>query len=112
MATRTVDSPDDHLRLLSEPSHRCLLVPQAFPELTRSADTLELAFSIAFLFEMIIRFVGNLPDVKGFFVNPRNGFDLVLSLVACIIIIPPIANSEAHGWLTIFPLARWYRVIL
>ncbi|KAL7418234.1 Ion transport protein-domain-containing protein [Mrakia frigida] len=75
-------------------------------------NNLERGFSVAFDIEIILRFLTTLPDWKTFFADPRNDFDLVLALVSTIIQVPVILESEAHGWLTIFPLARWYRVIL
>lgn len=69
-------------------------------------------FAGLFDVEMIIRLVTYLPEWKAFFKEPRNDFDLTLAIVSTIIQVPVILNSEAYGWLTIFPLARWYRVIL
>jgi len=60
----------------------------------------------------MLRFLTTLPDWKTFFKDPRNDFDLTLAVVSSLIQVPVILNGEAHGWLTIFPLARWYRVIL
>ena len=64
------------------------------------------------MIEMVIRLVTYLPEWKAFFKDPRNDFDLTLAVVSIVIQAPGILKSEAHGWLTIFPLARWYRVIL
>ncbi|CED84829.1 high-affinity cell membrane calcium channel [Phaffia rhodozyma] len=71
-----------------------------------------LVSAIAFDVEILIRIAGHYPDLKSFFTNAVNDFDLVLALVSTIIEMPGIQKTLAHGWLTIFPLARWYRVIL
>jgi voltage-dependent calcium channel len=72
----------------------------------------ELVLTIAFDIEIAIRFVAHLPDWRGFFVQGNNYLDLVLAIGSTIIQIPVIHNSPAYPWLTIFQLARFYRVIL
>lgn len=61
---------------------------------------------------MVIRFFAAVPDRRAFFHQRRNWLDLILAVVSLVIEIPVIRSSEAYGWLAIFPLARWYRVIL
>jgi hypothetical protein len=60
----------------------------------------------------VVRFVAHLPDWRGFFIQGNNYVDLVLAIGSTIIQIPIIHNSPAYPWLTIFQLARFYRVIL
>jgi voltage-dependent calcium channel len=72
----------------------------------------ELVLTIAFDIEIVIRFVAHLPDWRGFFVQGHNYFDFVLAIGSTIIQIPVIRNSPVYPWLTIFQLARFYRVIL
>ena len=72
----------------------------------------ELVITIAFDIEILIRIVAYLPDWRGFFVEGHNYLDLVLAIGSTIIQIPAIHNSPAYPWLTIFQLARFYRVIL
>ena len=72
----------------------------------------EKVLTIAFDVEIVIRFVAHLPDWRGFFVQGNNYIDLVLAIGSTIIQIPVIHNSPAYPWLTIFQLARFYRVIL
>ena len=72
----------------------------------------ELVITIAFDIEIVVRFVAHLPDWRGFFVQGNNYLDLVLAIGSTIIQIPAIHNSSAYPWLTIFQLARFYRVIL
>jgi voltage-dependent calcium channel len=68
--------------------------------------------TILFDIEIAVRFVANLPDWRGFFVQGNNYIDLVLAIGSTVIQIPVIHNSPAYPWLTIFQLARFYRVIL
>jgi hypothetical protein len=72
----------------------------------------ELVITIAFDIEIVLRFVANLPDWRGFFVQGNNYLDLVLAIGSTIIQIPVVHRSPAYPWLTIFQLARFYRVIL
>jgi voltage-dependent calcium channel len=72
----------------------------------------ELVITIAFDVEIVVRFIAHLPDWRGFFVQGNNYLDLVLAIGSTIIQIPVIHNSPAYPWLTIFQLARFYRVIL
>nr|XP_019045668.1 high-affinity cell membrane calcium channel [Kwoniella bestiolae CBS 10118]OCF24598.1 high-affinity cell membrane calcium channel [Kwoniella bestiolae CBS 10118] len=73
---------------------------------------LEIAFTLAFDVEMIIRITGHFPDWRSFFLSGRNCFDLFLAVACSIIQIPAIANGGIYPWLTVFQLLRWYRVIL
>jgi hypothetical protein len=59
-----------------------------------------------------VRFIAHLPDWRDFFVQGHNYLDLVLAIESTIVLIPVIHNSPAYPWLTIFQLARFYRVIL
>ncbi|WRT67795.1 uncharacterized protein IL334_004769 [Kwoniella shivajii] len=73
---------------------------------------LEIAFTLAFDVEIIIRIAGHFPDWRSFFLGGRNCFDLFLAVGCSIIIIPVISKGGIYPWLTIFQLLRWYRVIL
>ncbi|WWC62542.1 uncharacterized protein I303_105138 [Kwoniella dejecticola CBS 10117] len=73
---------------------------------------LEIAFTLAFDLEMVLRIIGHFPDWRSFFLSGRNCFDLFLAVACSIIQIPAIANGGIYPWLTIFQLLRWYRVIL
>ena len=90
-ATRTVDPGPIHRQLLNNG---------------------ELAITIAFDIEIIARFATYLPDWRDFFRKGRNWLDLILAIGSTTIQIPPVRNSEAYPWLTIFQLLRFYRVIL
>jgi hypothetical protein len=75
-------------------------------------DKSELALTVAFDIEIILRIAADLPAWRRFFQHGNNWLDLVLAIVSSVIQIPVIHNSELYPWLTIFQLARFYRVIL
>jgi hypothetical protein len=72
----------------------------------------ELVLTIAFDIEIAVRIVAHLPDWRSFFVKGNNYLDLVLAIGSTITQIPIVHDSPAYAWLTIFQLARFYRVIL
>jgi len=72
----------------------------------------EIAITIAFDFEIGLRFLATLPNWRSFFQHGDNWLDTILAIASSIIEIPIIRNSSAYRWLTIFQLARFYRVIL
>ncbi|KAF9650402.1 hypothetical protein BDM02DRAFT_3185438 [Thelephora ganbajun] len=72
----------------------------------------ELAITIAFDIEIIIRSATYLPDWRDFFRKGRNWLDLILAIGSTVIQIPPVRSSSVYPWLTIFQLLRFYRVIL
>ena len=90
-ATRTVDISEMHQTIL---------------------DQGELAITLAFDLEIIVRILAELPDWRVFFVYGNNWFDLVLAIGCSTVQIPAIHGSNAYPWLTAFQLARFYRVIL
>lgn len=74
----------------------------------------EAAFTTVLFVEIILRFALYLPDWRTFFLSRRNCFDLFLAIVTGVIIIGPVKNSLRHAyyWLTVFQVARLYRVVL
>lgn len=105
-ACKTANSDQSTLNLL----RRSLTSIQVVAD---EIGNLELAFTLAFDLETIVRFIGYLPDWKGFFTSGyHNSFDLLLAVVTTIIQIPPIPSSTVHDWLTIFQLMRWYRFVM
>ncbi|EIW52938.1 uncharacterized protein TRAVEDRAFT_155754 [Trametes versicolor FP-101664 SS1] len=90
-ATRTVDISDMHAEIL---------------------DKGELALTLTFDVEIIIRVLAYLPDWRKFFYRGQNVLDLLLAIGSSIIQIPAIHRSPLYPWLTIFQLMRFYRVIL
>ncbi|KAF9447124.1 hypothetical protein P691DRAFT_761036 [Macrolepiota fuliginosa MF-IS2] len=72
----------------------------------------ELGITIAFDIEIILRILAVLPDWRSFWLSRCNVLDLVLAIACTVIQIPRIRENEVYGWLSIFQLARFYRVIL
>lgn len=72
----------------------------------------ELAITIAFDVEIVIRILADLPDWRVFFRHTNNWLDLILAIGSSVIQVPLIHDSPAYPWLTVFQLARFYRVIL
>ncbi|KAI0050088.1 hypothetical protein FA95DRAFT_1487881 [Auriscalpium vulgare] len=72
----------------------------------------ELVLTIAFDIEIVVRVVAQLPDWRSFFDRGQNWLDLILAIGSTVIQIPAIHHSGVYPWLTIFQLARFYRVIL
>lgn len=79
---------------------------------TDSTGRVETAFTIAFDFEIVVRFLAAFPDWRAYFESPANNFDMFLALTTSVIQIPPIHASHVYPWLTVFQLLRWYRVVL
>lgn len=105
-ACKTADSDEATLSLLRKCSDT-----ETFPLIT--TENLELAFTLAFDLEIVIRFAGYLPGWSSFFASSHsNSFDLLLAVVATVIQIPPIPTTSVYSWLTIFQLMRWYRVVI
>jgi hypothetical protein len=90
-ATRTVEMSSLHGRIL---------------------DTGELAITLLFDVEIVVRILAELPDWRNFFNHGNNQLDLILAIGSTIIQIPSIHSSSVYPWLTIFQLTRFYRVIM
>ena len=75
-------------------------------------DQLELYFTLAFLVEIVVRFMTYLPNYRAFFSRASNIADASLVLITTFIQIPLIRDSAVYPWLTAFQLMRFYRVIL
>ncbi|CAE6438713.1 unnamed protein product [Rhizoctonia solani] len=82
------------------------------PRYLEKLDQAEFILTIAFDVDIIWRALGYLPHWRDFFMKQNNNLDLVLAIGSSIIQIPAIKQSEVYPWLTIFQLARFYRVIL
>ncbi|TKY88115.1 hypothetical protein EX895_002825 [Sporisorium graminicola] len=89
---------------------RATYLPPA--ELQKRSD-IELYFTLAFDFEISMRFLAFVldGDWRGFLASKQNRADFFLALVTSIIQIPAIKHSQVYPWLTFFQLARFYRVI-
>ncbi|KAI0086810.1 Ion transport protein-domain-containing protein [Irpex rosettiformis] len=75
-------------------------------------DKGETVLTAVFDIEMVIRLIACLPDWRSFAARGQNWLDLTLAIGSTVIQIPAIHNSSVYRWLTIFQLARFYRVIL
>lgn len=70
----------------------------------------ETVVTLLLLLEIFMRFA---CDWRHFFRSGQNCTDLLLAIVTAITQIPPIRNSdEVYAWLTVFQIARAYRVVL
>jgi hypothetical protein len=78
----------------------------------RLADWMEFSITLALDAEILIRICSYLPDWRRFFSGNANRVDLLLAVVTTILILPGIFETAAYAWLTIFQIARFYRVIL
>lgn len=66
--------------------------------------------TLILLFEILLRFAS---DWRNFVYSKRNMVDLGLAIVTSVIQIPPIHNSgQAYAWLTVFQIARIYRIVM
>ena len=90
-ATRSAESSEEHLHIL---------------------EYGELALTFLFDIDIVWRFLSYLPLWRTFFEHGNNWLDLLLAVASTIIQLPVIRDSDAYPWLTIFQLARFYRVIL
>jgi voltage-dependent calcium channel len=91
------------------------LVVQAFrssdmPESRREfIDIAEIVVTVLLDVDILIRVIVNWRE---FHRDWRNLFDLCLAVITSIILIPPIRESRAYAWLTIFQILRAYRVVM
>ncbi|KAK0201179.1 Ion transport protein-domain-containing protein [Desarmillaria ectypa] len=72
----------------------------------------ELAITLIFDLEIILRILASLPDWRSFFKETQNNLDTFLAIGTSIIQIPVIHDSGVYPWMTILQLLRFYRVIL
>lgn len=81
-------------------------------ELSRFISISQIATTFILLFEIIFRFAAAFPDWRSFFLSPPNIIDIFLAIITTVILLPQIRSSDiAYGWLSIFQIARIYRVI-
>lgn len=74
----------------------------------------EIYITIAFDVEILLRFFSYLldNDWRSFVAKKRNLFDAFLAIITSIMQIPAIRSRPVYAWLTVFQLARFYRVIV
>ncbi|ODQ55958.1 hypothetical protein SAICODRAFT_47407, partial [Saitoella complicata NRRL Y-17804] len=90
-ATRTSDMSDGHAKMLR---------------------IVQSVLTVIFAIEIVLRFIVTLPNWRQFFRHRRNNFDAFLAAVTIVILFPPIYGSKAYDWLSVFQLARSYRIVL
>lgn len=74
----------------------------------------EAAVTATLFAEIVLRMALYYPHWRVFFMSRRNSFDLFLALITGIIILGPVKSKLGHAyyWLTVFQIARFYRVVL
>ncbi|KAF8956505.1 hypothetical protein BDZ97DRAFT_1851213 [Flammula alnicola] len=72
----------------------------------------ETLITLAFDFEIGLRLLASLSDWRSFFQLGNNWLDLISAIGSSVIQIPVIRQSSLYSWLTMFQLARFYRVVL
>lgn len=88
----------------------CLRSATMGPQRTNFINTTETVVTIILFIEIVIRWA---VDFRHFLKSKQNVTDLILALATLIIQIPQIHNSgQVYAWLTIFQIARLYRVVL
>ncbi|CAH0000943.1 unnamed protein product [Clonostachys byssicola] len=91
------------------------LVSQAFRSSDMKSTTsdfvnyAEILVTVLLDIDIILRIAVNW---RGFHRSKSNLFDLLLAVITSIILIPPIKESAAYPWLTVFQILRTYRVVL
>ncbi|KAF9586210.1 calcium channel protein [Lunasporangiospora selenospora] len=91
---------------------QCLPQYTTPPERLAQLGQIELVFTIAFVFDVLIRFLIYMPDTKEFFRSRKNCVDLFLALVTMIIQIPAIRSQRIYIYLSVFQVLRIYRPII
>ncbi|KAG5980536.1 hypothetical protein E4U55_003925 [Claviceps digitariae] len=79
------------------------------PERENLITIAEIVITILLDLEISIRVVS---DWRAFHRNWRNLFDITLAIATTIILLPPIQNTRAYQWLTVFQILRAYRIVL
>ncbi|KAF8122971.1 Ion transport protein-domain-containing protein [Boletus edulis] len=75
-------------------------------------DITERIITFVFDIEIVVRIAIELPAWRNFFTHGNNCSDLIIAVGCSVIQIPAIHNSSVYPWLTVFQLARFYRVLL
>ncbi|CAJ0823874.1 11692_t:CDS:10, partial [Entrophospora sp. SA101] len=79
---------------------------------TEVIDRAELVFTIIFSVEILLRFFSYFPKLRLFFDKWANIVDLTLVIITLVIQIPFIKNSPVYVYMTVFQIARIYRVVI
>ncbi|KAF9313622.1 calcium channel protein [Podila horticola] len=100
------------LAVVADLVFQCLPQYNSPVEFLVKLDRVELWFTVAFVVDIAIRFLAYLPQPKDFFRSKKNMVDLFLAVTTLVIQIPPIHNSHAYVYLTVFQVLRIYRPII
>ena len=88
----------------------CLRSATMSPWLESFIMNTETVVTIFLLIEIVLRFA---CDWRRFRLSYRNWTDLAIAIITSIMQIPPIRNSgQPYAWLTVFQIARVYRIVL
>ena len=89
---------------------QCLRSARMHDDRKHFINNTETIVTLILLFEILLRLAA---DWRNFFYSKRNIADLGLAIVTSVIQIPPIRNSgQAYAWLSVFQIARIYRVVM
>ncbi|KAG0025903.1 calcium channel protein [Podila clonocystis] len=100
------------LAVVADLVFQCLPQYNSPVEFLVKLDRVEFWFTVAFSVDITIRFLSYLPQPKDFFGSKKNMVDLFLAIATLVIQIPPIHNSHAYVYLTVFQVLRIYRPII
>ncbi|KAI8381166.1 Ion transport protein-domain-containing protein [Radiomyces spectabilis] len=89
----------------------CIRSAYASEDILELIDNAETAFTFVFAIEILLRMIGTTTWIQFWSVG-RNKFDLFLVIATCIIQLPMIQDSPSYKYLTIFQVARLYRLFI
>ncbi|KAF9167992.1 calcium channel protein [Actinomortierella ambigua] len=73
-------------------------------------DRIELAFTMIFLAEILLRIAGH-ANFGLFLKKKSNAADLIIAIVTTVILLPPIYRWRWYPYLTVFQVLRAYRLV-
>lgn len=82
------------------------------PEVIENIQTLQMIITILFDVDIISRFLLHFPKWRTFFQFKRNMFDLLLAVATTVMLVPAVNTSQVYPWLTVFIIARFWRVVV
>lgn len=73
----------------------------------------QIAVTAFLALEILLRFFIYVPRIRLFLSSAMNCLDVTLAIATCVVLIPPIHNDTVlYGWLSVFQIARFYRVVI
>lgn len=101
------------LLILSDIVAKCTLTDRTDEKYIDNVYILEIVTSGILAIEILIRFALYFPKPLFFFLSILNSLDFCLAIANTITIIPAIYhNYRVYRWLTMFQIARFYRVVI